>query len=406
MTLDELHETVNDGSIIDALLPSSRKENPLDISISYPSYIESLHGPLSDFKKHIREGTKSAEIKRDDQIKRIARFYGFTEKTIVAVPSAGEALHTVLQYYTEQGDEILIPEGSYGRFPDFVESLAGEERVVRWVDKNELSNLVNRESGDDVNRRVVLLEEPHRPAFAIPDSDIYLLASIPAKFRAVVYDAVSWAFNEDASVEREGQENRLHRNVPFPKSDKRIRVVSTSKILPTDRLINSFPNVGIIAVGDAVDPQVTQQFKKGITRKHYRSPSNTDLYVMAELLHSELFPKFIEDIRSFARDNFQFVRDTLGTQTIYDGSNVFVRVDLHCFGSTPETLGSRLQQFGIHALYSQLYFRKLTNGYDTLIRVPIIMDRPDLEKQTLRLGEKLGVIARLTADIDSAPFAP
>lgn len=405
MALDETHIT-NSGSIIDALLPSLRTENPLDISISYPGYIKWLHKPLSDFEKHIREGTKNMEINRDDQIKRIARFYGFTEKTIVAVPSAGEALHTVLQYFTEQGDEILIPEGSYARFPDFVESLAGGERAVRWVDEKELSNLVNKESGDETDRQVVLLEEPRTPAFATPDPDVYLLVSIPGKFRAVLYDAVNWAFNEDISVVRGGHENRLHSNVPFPKSDKGIRVVSTSKILPTDRPVDPFPNVGIIAVGDAIDPQVIQQFRKGIPRKHYRSPSNADLYVMAEILHSELFPKFIEDIRSLAKNNFQFVRDTLGTQTIYDGSNVFVGVNLKGFGSTPETIGSNLKEFGIHALYSQLYFRKLTNGHDTLIRVPIIMDRPNLEKQTLQLNAKLGTIKKLGALINNTPFAP
>lgn len=363
----------------------------LDVSISYPGYIESLHDPLSRLAHEIREKAGDKEIDRNEQIERIARFYGFTEQTVVAVPSAGEALHTLLQYFTDQGDQVLIPEGSYARFPNFVESLAGGARIPRWVDAQELGKWVNDGQGN-MGQTVVLVEEPRTPAYTTPDPDVYPLTAVAGKFRAIIYDGVSWGFDTDTSVVREGTENRLRRAHPFPMAEARMRAISASKILPTDRLENSFPNVGVIALSNSVDSRALEQLKKGIPRKHYQSPSNANLYTMAEILHSERFPEFIADMRALAKRNTDYLRDTLVAQIIPDGANVFVGFQLPHDAMTPENIGAQLKALGLNALYSQLYFKKSKEQYYTRIRVPIIMNQPNLEKMAGSIKERLEYI--------------
>lgn len=383
-------------AIEDVLLKES-----LDAKISYPQFIPELMGPLHKVVTKARERAIKIEVDRDDEIGRITRFLGFTEGLKFATPSAGEAIHTVLNYFSHPGNEVIIPDGSYARFPDFVESLP-EARVVRWVDTHELRELLSQ-NPDESNKRVVLIEDSRTPAFAKPDLTAYKLVATLGTFRTVVYDCVNFVFNEDIDVQKVNEENRLHRkdDRSLPQSKKRIRVVSLSKALPIEK--GMFPNVGIIAVSNAVELADLEQFKKGMPRKHSQTPPDSELFAMAELLHSSLFPQYIKDLRAFARNNFEYFRDALKTQVVHDGLNAFIRIDLQDFETNPENIGRLLESFGLQVLYSQLYFRKARSHTETWIRIPLVIkDRKEklaqLEKK-IKLIEELGRLKQNTKGI-------
>lgn len=359
--------------------------DPLDISISYPRYIEWLHGPLADIVQKARSEVDYMHIDRQKQIERIAGFYALSEPTIFTVPSAGEALHTVLQYFTDCGDQIVIPEGSYGRFPLFVESLAGGTRNVRWVDEGDLIRLADQP--EHHRPTIALMEEPRGSTLFDPSPQECSLIRAARPFRVVIYDSVNWGFGTYASVLRKGNENRIQWR-EFPQADARIRVVSTSKLLPAE----AFPNVGMIAIHDDVDPEAVAQLSKAIQRKHYQSPSTTDLYVMAEILHSQHFPVFLHSIRQLAGLNAQLAGKRLKKeQVVPDGGNIYVSVYLEGHHSTKEGIEQYLNEFGIHAYHSDLS-SKSVDTYHTRIRVPLIMNPSDFEKILVELEQRLELI--------------
>jgi len=365
--------------------------NRLDVTKSYPQFIPGLHGPLSDLVSQARERATKIEIDRKHEVERIARFLGFTEGVKFATTSAGEAIHTVLDYFSHPGNEVIIPDGSYARFPDFVASLP-EERVLRWVDTEGLKDILAQNSGGK-NERIVLIEEPRQPTFARPDSESYKLIAEPRAFCTVIYDGVNFVFDEGSDIQRTGKENRLHHRDDgrFSRAENWIQVASLSKALPAKS--GQFPNVGIIAISIAVDSKDLERFQKGISRKTSQSPPDSELFAMAELLHSSLFPQFIIDLRAIARSNFEYLRDGLKTSVVYDGLNAFVKIDLKDFEIKPEEIGTLLKEFGLHALYSQLYFRKSTSGMETWVRVPLVVN--DREGKLSQLETKLKAIQRL-----------
>lgn len=361
----------------------------LDIRISYPDRVP-LYGPMEELEREIRRKVMGheKEIVREREVQRIADFFDVYGH-IVLLPSAGAALGIALHYFTKAGDEVVLPEPAYV-FDNFVTCLADGTRTISriGVGSHGLEPLTERGS----KRRTFITELPRfSDALEYKDNDLRLLAKEANRDSLVIYDGVN-SFYDFATVAKRGEDgNKLLRyNSPF--ADRSIRIDGTSKLFH-----EGFPNLAIAQISDALyaeDPENYEKFKDFIKRTSYNTRTNTDLYVMAELLHHKKFPSFLGSLKALARENSHYVKDSLKdiSEVKFDGLNVFIEVYKGDFGEEPKFIADYLKKYyGIDALNSYQYF---TKSYDlpTYIRLPIIKDRAELEKIVSKLRKKLMAI--------------
>lgn len=376
-----------------AALAAAREK--LDVKIAYPA-MTALHRPLYEYAMRVRESTSGQErtIDRDEQVRRIASFFGL-DGNVVLIHSAGAGLVSTLQYFTDVGQTVVLPEPAY-LFESFVRCLADGMRHVSRVGTGGKQGL--EALARELNGSAAIIETPRNQAFTNHSISVY--RALTEGGDVVIYDGVNSFYDEDTTVRREADGNRLHRRL-FPIADRAVRIDGTSKLFP-----GVFPNLALVEISDAVyTAKNGARYKEAITRQDFRTPSNTDLFVMAEILNSEMFPGFLEAIKSLTRENFLYVKsfleNTLGRigTVEYDGPHAFIRFS-HGDGESPDYT---LRRYGIEALHSYQYCTH-TQNEGVFIRLPIVMDRSDLEPIANELREKLRIMceaARIIYDLEA-----
>lgn len=366
----------------------SAAQKRLDIRISYPDRVLP-HEPMEEIEREARSRVRGheKEVNRDEQVKRIADFFGMRDHFLV-LPSAGAGLETVLQYFTKTDDNVYLPEPAY-LFDNFVMSLANGKRNVSRIEKQELENLSR--SGSKSNTFIV--ETPRRSDFLEHDDIVYrMLAGETNRDSLVIYDAVNSFYGVDTVVEKGTDGNRLVRK-SYPVADKAIRIEGTSKVFP-----EGFHNLAIVEISDALyaeDPERYKRYKEAITRMGYNTPTNTDLYVMAEILHSKKFPVFLGYLKALARENSRYVQKAFENKSVlWDGINVFIEIGTDNCGVSPKSIVDDFKNFGINVLHSNQFYNQGSPDGKNYIRLPIIKDKSDLETVVDKLREILEIRER------------
>ncbi len=341
----------------------------------YPR-LTSVHRPLYDFAMAVRAEAvdKQLVFDREKLIESISKFYGL-RGPVIPVSALGHAIVATTEFFTSTAEEIIIPEPAYP-FQIFLNLVPNNQKHIRRINSDELRRIVSRQES---TRHSAIIEPPRGgELFAHMSEDYHLLAT-PGKFNIVVYDLANIWWGNDIEIINEMNGNRLNYKSP-PMSDRSVRLISTSKLLPKD-----IPtNFACVELSEALNSQWGEKYREFIRRMGFATPSDLDLYVMNKIFQSELLPLLLTDLRNLSHQNYRLISNSFAGfgKVILDGQYAWVQCDDFDLNDDYD-----LDGVGIIALHSSKYIT-LTKGKPNFIRVSLADNKERIEELITVLKRK------------------
>ena len=349
---------------------------------------------------------------RKQELDALTRFFGYNpdDGPTFFLPSAMEAVGSVINRLSEPNSAILLLNPAYEAFEELVRHAGNGDRKAIHVDCTKDPEIAKIKQAIEVQKEsspvtLIVVNTPRNPDMYIYN-ECFLseLASLADKEGiTILYDEVFLLIDPRTSLKKvvttdKDEENHISSTIPRSKSSVVIR--DTGKVLP-----EPFPKVAAIQVSNEALPKGGQLFLDYEYRSHFNYPPAVDLHTLVKVLHSDQLPHIIKGLQELNLQNFAYLETTINLPIEHCGP--FALIDLsryvvHSLVANIE-IASAIKAGRISAQLVSNYYPP--DGPFPLgefaIRLPLTMDNESFKKVVVHLEESLKIMQE-ARDIEPA----